>query len=260
MNWRKRLIVEPGKQIHLKRYDPADTLGIDSEDEIKDEQAESLKDLEHLQEKLYAEHKRALLIVLQGMDASGKDGTVKHVMSGVNPQGCSVTSFKQPAGAELDHDYLWRIHQAVPAAGKIGLFNRSHYEDVLVVRVHDLVPAKIWGRRYEQINNFEDMLTHNGVHILKFFLHISREEQGRRFHERQADAKKNWKFNPGDLTERKFWDSYVEAYEDALTRCSTKRAPWFIIPADHKWVRNLAISSIIVDELKSMKIVYPENQ
>jgi PPK2 family polyphosphate:nucleotide phosphotransferase len=211
-----------------------------------------------LQDVLYAEHKRSMLIVLQAMDAGGKDGTIKHVMSGVNPQGCIVTSFKQPTQHELDHDYLWRVHQAAPAKGMIGIFNRSHYEDVLVVRVHDLVPKDVWSKRYDQINAFEELLAESGTVIVKFFLHISKEEQRRRFDERNKDPNKNWKSSDADERERKFWDEYQDAYEDAIAKTSTKHAPWFVIPANEKWFRNLAVSHVLVKTLEDLNLQYPK--
>jgi PPK2 family polyphosphate:nucleotide phosphotransferase len=191
------------------------------------------------------------------MDTSGKDGTIKHVMTGVNPQGCRVTAFKQPTPDELDHDFLWRIHRAVPARGEIGIFNRSHYEDVVVVRVHGLAPRETWRARYDQINAFERMLTRNGVVILKFFLHISRDEQRERLQARLDDPAKNWKFSEGDLAERARWDQYVAAYEDAISRCTTEWAPWRIIPADRKWVRNAAVAHTIIETLEALKMRWP---
>jgi PPK2 family polyphosphate:nucleotide phosphotransferase len=211
-----------------------------------------------MQNVLYAESRRSVLIVLQGIDAGGKDGTIRHVMSGLNPQGVSVTSFKVPEGEEKRHDYLWRVHRAVPEWGKIGIFNRSHYEDVLVVRVHNLVPKSVWSQRYDQINDFERMLTENGVHILKFLLLISKDEQARRFKARLADKTKNWKFSPADTKERKFWDDYMRAYEDVLTKCSTDYAPWHVVPANHKWFRNLAVAQVICEEMTAMKLKYPK--
>jgi PPK2 family polyphosphate:nucleotide phosphotransferase len=196
--------------------------------------------------------------VLQGMDASGKDGTIKHVMSGVNPQGCSVTSFKQPGSTELDHDFLWRIHVAVPPKGAIGIFNRSHYEDVLVARVHNLVPPEVWKKRYQQINNFEEMLVENNVQIVKFFLHMSSTEQKKRFDQRMEDRRKNWKFSASDYKEREFWSEYQTAYRDALGKCSTAHAPWYVIPSDHKWFRNFAVAEIVVETLESFKMRYPK--
>ena len=211
-----------------------------------------------LQEVLYAQRKHALLIVLQAIDAGGKDGTIRTVMRGVNPQGCSVTSFKAPNSEELGHDFLWRVHKAIPSKGQIGIFNRSHYEDVLIVRVHELVPKSLWSLRYAHINDFERMLTDHGVTILKFFLHISKDEQKRRFQARLADRDKLWKVNPLDFEERKKWDDYVAAFEDAMTKCSTKWAPWYIIPSNKKWYRNLVISGIIVEALEGLKMEYPE--
>jgi PPK2 family polyphosphate:nucleotide phosphotransferase len=213
-----------------------------------------LRELQHL---LYADRRHSLLIVLQALDAGGKDGTIRHVMSGVNPQGCEVTSFKAPSHEDLDHDFLWRVHHAVPRRGDIGIFNRSHYEDVLVVRVHKIVPKSVWPERYEQINDFEKMLTANGVTILKFFLHISKDEQLRRFQSRLSDPAKNWKLSLPDFSEREHWDEYMEAYEDALTKCSTKNAPWYVIPSNQKWFRNYAISCIVIEALERMKLKFP---
>ena len=192
------------------------------------------------------------------MDAAGKDGTIKHVMSGVNPQGCAVTSFKQPSAIELAHDFLWRIHAAVPAKGAIGIFNRSHYEDVLIARVHKLAPKPVWQARYGEINAFQEMLSENGVHIVKFFLHISKAEQERRFEERLNDKNKNWKASAADFKERQFWDDYQTAYEDAIAKCSTKRAPWYVIPSDHKWFRNFAVAEIVIQTLHSLKMKFPK--
>src|ERR1022692_2733113 len=210
----RELIVKPGSNIKLHKFDPGDTYGYDK-DSCDDHLAKNLKRLSVLQYMLYAEAKRSVLVVLQGIDAGGKDGTIKHVMSGLNPQGVTVTSFKVPEGEEKRHDYLWRIHQAVPEWGKIGIFNRSHYEDVLVVRVHDLVPKKVWSRRYEQINDFERRLASNGTQILKFFLHISKEEQLQRFKQRLDDPSRQWKISEADYAEREYWDDYKRAYEDA---------------------------------------------
>jgi PPK2 family polyphosphate:nucleotide phosphotransferase len=207
---------------------------------------------------LYAEARRSLLVVLQGIDAGGKDGTIKHVMSGLNPQGVDVTSFKVPEGAEKRHDYLWRIHQAVPEWGKIGIFNRSHYEDVLVVRVHGLAPKPVWSKRFDQINEFERMLSASGVRIVKFLLYISKDEQAARFRDRLDHKSKNWKFSPADLQEREFWNDYTAAYEDMLRKCSTKFAPWYLIPANHKWFRNLAVSQILRDTLDRMDLKFPK--
>ena len=259
MDFSRKLIVPPDKKTKLSKYDPADTLGHDDQEECEAKLDKAIKRLDDLQNLLYAEKKRALLIVLQGMDASGKDGTVRHVMAGVNPQGCSVTSFKVPNSEDLAHDFLWRIHKAVPERGVIGIFNRSHYEDVLVVRVHKLVPKEIWKARYAEINRFERNLDENGVKILKFFLHISKEEQEKRFQERLHDPRKKWKYSKADPKERKHWDDYVTAYEAVLSRCSTEYAPWFIIPANHKWFRNLAISRILVETLEDFDMHYPKS-
>jgi PPK2 family polyphosphate:nucleotide phosphotransferase len=251
------LKVSPNGKFKLKSRDAADTAGVSKAHAAKSV-AHHIERLAALHDLLYAEHARSLLIILQGMDASGKDGSIKHVMSGVNPQGCNVVSFKQPSVRELDHDFLWRVHAAVPGKGEIGIFNRSHYEDVLIARVHKLVPRDIWQERYDQINAFEKILSENNVHILKFFLHISSEEQRRRFDERLADPRKNWKFSDSDLKEREFWDNYQLAYEDALAKCSTRRAPWFVVPSDHKWFRNHAIAEIIIQTLESLRMKFPK--
>ena len=256
-NFTKELMVQPGKKVKLHKYDADDTLGREKDDNAKRSLEKALKRVGELQYLLYAEKKHALLLVLQGMDTAGKDGTIRHVMSGVNPQGCRVTSFKVPSAEEAEHDFLWRIHKAVPEKGEIGIFNRSHYEDVLVVRVHDLVPKEVWSKRYDEINTFEAYLAANDVRILKFFLHISKDEQKKRMMERIDDRNKRWKISEADFKERKFWDDYVAAYEDALTRCSTKEAPWFIIPANKKWFRNLAISHIVAETLEGLKMKFP---
>jgi PPK2 family polyphosphate:nucleotide phosphotransferase len=253
----RELIVKPGKKFRLSKVDPADTHGV-QKPEAEARLPKHLAELAELQTVLYAESRRSVLIVLQGIDASGKDGTIRHVMTGLNPQGVEVTSFKVPEGEEKRHDYLWRIHNAVPEWGKIGIFNRSHYEEVLVVRVHDLVSKSVWSRRYDEINDFERMLSHAGVHILKFFLWISKEEQAKRFDARLEDPQKNWKFDPGDLKERAHWNEYIAAFNDALTNCSTDYAPWYVIPANHKWFRNLAVAQIVRDELRAMKLKYPK--
>lgn len=210
-----------------------------------------------LQERLYADGRHGLLVVLQGMDASGKDGTVRHVFAGVNPQGIRVQSFKQPTPEEAAHDFLWRVHAAVPPHGVIGVFNRSHYEDVLVSRVHGRIPESVWRRRYREINDFERLLVDSGVTILKFCLRISRAEQHRRFERRLHDPEKFWKFSPADLREREFWDSYRRAYADMLAACSTEWAPWVVVPADHKWYRNLVVARAVVEALEGMDLRYP---
>jgi PPK2 family polyphosphate:nucleotide phosphotransferase len=257
-NFTKELIVTPGKKVKLSKSDPDETLGWEKSQATKVSLAKALERLDGLQYLLYAERKRSLLIVLQGLDAGGKDGTIRSVMSGVNPQGCRVTSFKTPSAEEAAHDYLWRAHIAVPEYGDIGIFNRSHYEDVLVVRVHELVPKEVWSKRYDQINHFEKILTQNNVKILKFFLHISKDEQKKRLMERIDEPNKRWKISEADFNERKFWDDYTKAYEDALERCSTDEAPWYIVPSNKKWFRNLAVSHIIVETLQNMHMEFPK--
>lgn len=254
----KQPLVPPAdKKVRLKDYDPAYSGKYKNEHEIEGELTKDLEKLSGLQDLLYAENERSLLIVLQGIDTGGKDGTVRHVFRGLNPQGVQVTSFKQPSAEELSHDFLWRIHEHVPPKGHIGVFNRSHYEDVLVVRVHNLVSKKIWKERYDQINRFEEMLTEHHVTILKFFLYISKDEQKHRLEERQHDPKKQWKFAEGDLAERKLWDDYIDAYEDMLTKCNTDYAPWYVIPSNHKWYRNLVVTRAIVETMEDMKLKYP---
>jgi len=256
-NLARELIVTPGSKIKLAHFDPASTFGFKKESSAGHLE-KNLERLAVLQYLLYAEGRRALLVVLQGIDAGGKDGTIRHVMSGLNPQGVDVTPFKVPEGAEKRHDYLWRVHNAVPEHGKIGIFNRSHYEDVLVVRVHGLQPKSVWSKRFDQINDFERMLSENGVTIVKFLLYIGKEEQAARFRERIADRTKNWKFSPADIKEREYWDDYIVAYEDMLRRCSTKHAPWYVIPANHKWFRNLAVSQIVRETLEGMNLKFPK--
>ena len=252
----RELIVRPGSRIKLADIDPGDTHGVKKE-EATDHLSKNLERLSVLQYMLYAEAQRSLLVVLQGIDAGGKDGTIRHVMSGLNPQAVKVAAFKVPEGPEKRHDYLWRVHEAVPECGQLGIFNRSHYEDVLVVRVHGLVPKPVWQKRYRQINDFERMLCENKVRIVKFLLYIDKKEQARRFRERLEDKSKNWKFSPADVKEREYWDQYIGAYEDMLRKCSTKNAPWYVIPANKKWFRNLAVSQIMRDELEAMKLKYP---
>ncbi|MGC4108501.1 MAG: polyphosphate kinase 2 family protein [Thermomicrobiales bacterium] len=210
------------------------------------------------QERLWAEHKQSLLVILQATDTGGKDGTIRHVFEGVNPQGVVVTSFKQPTAEELDHDYLWRIHQHTPGKGEIAIFNRSQYEDVLVVRVHDIVPKKVWKKRYEQINAFEERLSETGTTIVKIFLHISKEEQKERLQARLDDPDKRWKFNPSDLVDRGYWDAFQDAYTDMLEQCSTDFAPWYVIPADRKWYRNVVVAAIVADALEKMDPQFPK--
>jgi len=251
--------IKLGDQIDLSKWDPRDKSEFDGGKKagIKATQPLNAR-LEALQELLYAESKHKVLIVLQARDAGGKDGTIRHVFDGVNPQGVKVASFKQPTSVELAHDYLWRIHPHTPASGEMAIFNRSHYEDVLVVRVHDLVPEKVWRRRYDHINAFEKMLADEGTTILKFYLHISKEEQKARLQARLDEPHKRWKFSSADLAERKLWDAYTEAFEEMLSRTSTDYAPWHIIPADRKWYRNYVISRILVDTLDGLKMRYPQ--
>ncbi len=250
--------VNSNATIKLEEWDPDDTSEFDQGKNAGSEKATQMSmELEKLQELLYAEQKRKILIVLQGMDTSGKDGVIRHVFDGVNPQGVRVASFKVPTPIEISHDYLWRIHQQVPGNGEIVIFNRSHYEDVLIVRVHQLVPENVWSKRYEQILAFEKMLIDEGCIILKFFLHISKDEQKRRLLARIEDASKNWKFNVDDIKERKLWSEYEKAYEDVLNKTSREWAPWFIVPSNRKWYRNLVIGEIIVQALKSLDMQYP---
>jgi PPK2 family polyphosphate:nucleotide phosphotransferase len=262
-------IVLPGQKISLhKDYDPtykADNLTkTDAENLLK----QGIEQLETYQDILYAQNTYALLIIFQAMDAAGKDGTIKHVMSGINPQGCEVFSFKTPSSEELDHDYLWRCFKALPERGRIGIFNRSYYEEVLVARVHpeilerqqlplDMKDKHIWKRRFEEINNFEKYLVNNGIVILKFFLNVSKEEQKQRFLKRIERPEKNWKFSASDAKERAFWDDYMKAYEDVFNHTSTEWAPWHIVPADHKWFTHIAVATTICDKLKGLNLKYP---
>ncbi len=250
-------LVKPGKHINLARFDTADHGRFASKEEAEPVIEKNLHKFHKLQELLYAQSRYSLLIVFQAMDTGGKDGAIKHVFSGINPQGCQVTSFKQPSHLELAHDFLWRIHAAAPPKGMIGIFNRSHYESVLVERVHELVPKKVWMRRYDLINQFEKLLASEGTTIIKFFLHISKEEQKNRLQSRLDDKKKHWKFDPNDLNERKLWDEYQSAYQDAVQKCSTDFAPWYIVPADHKWFRNWVISDTIVRTLGKLPLKFP---
>ena len=252
------MLVKPGTKVSLKDYDPDDTGHYRSEEEAQGPLGELLHDLARLQNLFYADRRWALLVILQGMDASGKDGTVKHVMSGLNPLGVRVFAFKVPSEEELRHDFLWRVHMVTPGRGDIGIFNRSHYEDVLVVRVHQLVPRKVWKKRYKQINEFEEILARNNTVLVKFFLHISKDEQKKRLEERLQDPSHSWKFSRRDVEERRFWSDYQEAYEDALRKCSTEWAPWHIVPANHKWYRNLVVAQTLVETLHELKLRYPE--
>jgi PPK2 family polyphosphate:nucleotide phosphotransferase len=254
----ERLRLIPGKRVRLAKIDTDDTLGLPGKEESVKALEKHVERIAEIQERLYAEGKRALLVVFQALDAGGKDGTTRAVFRGVNPQGVRVVGFKAPSAEELAHDYLWRIHHAVPRRGEIGIFNRSHYEDVLVVRVDSLVPEDVWSARYDQINAFERHLVDNGTQILKFFLHISRDEQAERLRERVTDPAKRWKFSPDDLRKRVQWDDYQRAYEEALRRCTTEHAPWHVIPGDRNWVRNLAVSAIVRAKLEEMDPQYPQ--
>jgi PPK2 family polyphosphate:nucleotide phosphotransferase len=252
----QRLLVRPDSKVRLADFDPDESFGWDKAEAAAQLQA-NLGRLSVLQQLLYAESRRAVLVVLQGIDAGGKDGTIRHVMTGLNPQGVHVTSFKVPEGEERRHDYLWRVHKAVPEYGQIGIFNRSHYEEVLIVRVHNLVPEEVWSGRYDEINDFERMLSRNGTTIIKFLLWISKDEQLKRFRERVENRAKNWKFNEADLKERQHWDEYMKAYDAVLRKCSTAHAPWYVIPANRKWFRNLAVSQLLLDTMESMDLQLP---
>ena len=252
----KLTATEPGQPVKLEQWDPSEA-GDFTKQDAAPLSAENVQALDELAYRLYAENARSLLIVLQGMDTAGKDGVIRHVMAGINPQCAEVVPFKRPSDEELDHDFLWRIHQKVPPRGNIGIFNRSHYEDVLVVRVNNLVPQPVWEARYDAINHFEKLLTDGKMKVLKFYLHISQKEQLERLQARLDDPTKRWKFCKSDLDSRKQWDDYRQAYEDALTRCNTQHAPWHVIPADRKWFRNLAISTIIRYTLEEMDPQFP---
>jgi PPK2 family polyphosphate:nucleotide phosphotransferase len=261
--------ITKGSKFRLKDFDPADTNGVKSKKHAEKLLEQSSAMTSEMQEKLYAQDRWALLIIFQGMDAAGKDGAIKHVMSGVNPQGCDVHPFKTPTNEELDHDFLWRCQKVLPERGKIGIFNRSYYEEVLVVRVHPamlknerlpdaLVTKHIWNERYEDINAFERYLTRNGVMIRKFFFHISKEEQKKRFLERLEDSNKNWKFSMDDIKERGFWKDYQEAYEEMVQNTATKHAPWYVVPADNKWFTRLIVASAIVEALGQLDLAFPD--
>jgi PPK2 family polyphosphate:nucleotide phosphotransferase len=257
----ERYLVQPGSSVNLKKWDPADKSAFKgSKARGKAKILQLIARLETLQEMLYAEHKHKVLIVLQGMDTAGKDGVIRQVFEGVNPQGVQVASFKQPTPIELDHDYLWRAHQRVPVNGEITIFNRSYYEDVLAVRVHDLVPPEVWKRRYAQINEFESMLVEEGLTVLKFFLHIDPAEQKKRLQARLDEPHKRWKFNEMDLKERDLWADYTKAYEAVLSKTSTACAPWYIVPADSKGYRDLVIATLLVETLRGLKMHYPAPQ
>ncbi len=249
--------IEPGTQVDLDARASRDDGGLDK-DEGKDRFKALRKRLVELQELLYAEDKHSLLVVFQAMDAGGKDSTIRHVFGRVNPQGCRVASFKSPSTLEGAHDFLWRIHDQVPKRGMIRVFNRSHYEDVLIVRVKGFVPESVWSRRYEHINNFEKLLADEGTHILKFYLHISKDYQRERLQRRLDRPDKHWKFNPDDLSERQRWDAYRVAFEDAIGRCATGHAPWYVVPSERRWFRDLLVAQVIVDKLESLDMRYPE--
>ena len=249
--------VRPGEPITLADIDPNTSEHYKKKKDVEKQLEKQRDRLINLQERLYAENQRSLLIVLQAMDTGGKDGTIKHVFQGINPQGCRVWSFKKPSDEELSHDFLWRYHLRTPQRGMISIFNRSHYEDVLIVRVKQMVPEKVWRERYHTINQFEQMLSFNNVHIIKFFLHISENEQKRRLESRLEDPDKQWKFSSNDLKERQFWDDYQKAYEEAINNCSAAYAPWYVVPANNKWYRNLVIARTIADTLEAMNPQFP---
>ncbi|MFP5288062.1 MAG: polyphosphate kinase 2 family protein [Thermoanaerobaculia bacterium] len=256
----KRYRVEPGQRVRLAELDAGSTAAFDGKK--KDAESEAFpklnERLEELQELLWAERRHKVLVVLQGMDTSGKDGTIRHVFDGVNPQGVQVASFKAPTEEELGHDFLWRVHSKVPGRGEMVIFNRSHYEDVLVVRVQHLAPEEVWRPRYRQINDFERLLAETGTTILKFFLHIDKDEQKERLQARLDDPTKRWKFRKGDLDDRALWDDYVAAYEEALEKTSTEHAPWYVVPANKKWYRNLVVATVLVDTLEKLGMKHPE--
>jgi PPK2 family polyphosphate:nucleotide phosphotransferase len=273
MSWASKLAdpyrVDHGKKFRLKDYDPASTGHFHSKEHAQELLDKGINDMRELQDKLYANHEWAILIILQGIDAAGKDGLIKHVMSGVNPQGCEVHSFKQPSYEELNHDYMWRANRRLPERGHIGIFNRSYYEEVLVVRVHpdllkderipdELMGKNIWQERFEDISNAERYLTRNGVVIRKFFLNLSKGEQKRRFLQRLDNPEKNWKFSASDIRERKYWDDYMKAYEEMIAATSKKHAPWYVVPADNKWYTRLVVAAAIVDTLEELKLSYPK--
>ena len=265
-----KFLVPEGKKLHLKNYQTDFTGDYEDKKPAVKDLAKNIERMTELQNILYAQNRHALLIIFQAMDAAGKDSAIKHVLSGLNPQGCEVTSFKQPSSEELDHDYLWRSMRKLPPRGQIGIFNRSYYEEVLVVRVHPEIlqmqqlPEKmkkdknIWKERFEQIRNFETYLADNGIHVLKFFLNVSKEEQKERFLERINRPEKNWKFSAADAKERGFWDDYMKAYQDAMQHTSTKDAPWYVVPADHKWFTRVVVSTVIVNKMESLNLQYPQ--
>lgn len=273
MSWASKLVkayrVEDGKKFQLKDFDPADTGHVHSKDQASKLLERGIAEMAELQDRLYAQDLWGVLLIFQGMDAGGKDGVIKHVMSGVNPEGCQVYSFKQPSNEELNHDYLWRTMQRVPERGRIGIFNRSYYEEVLVVRVHpqvfkkerippSLITKNMWKERFEDINHFERYLTRNGIVIRKFFLNLSKKEQKKRFLARLDEPEKNWKFSAADIHEREFWDDYMEAYEDMIVHTASKHAPWYAVPADNKWFTRVVVAAAVVDTLESLKLGYPK--
>jgi PPK2 family polyphosphate:nucleotide phosphotransferase len=257
MDYRKEFRVDPGDKLRMKKLDPAYKGKHISEAEAKQDTENYRQKLGRQQAVLYAEHKLSILVVLQALDAGGKDGTVNHVFSALNPQGVRVAAFKQPSPVELAHDFLWRVHPHAPARGEIAIFNRSHYEDVLVTRVHKLIDKATWTERYQRIRDFEALLVENGTTILKFFLHISKEEQLQRFAQRLDDPARNWKISESDYSERALWDDYIEAFEDAIRATSTREAPWYVIPSNHKWFRNLAVSQIMADTMADLGLAFP---
>jgi PPK2 family polyphosphate:nucleotide phosphotransferase len=254
----RRLRVEPGSSTRLEKRDPGERAGAPDKEKGLARLAELTERLGQLHDRLWAEASRAVLLVLQGMDASGKDGTIRHVLTGLNPQGCRIVSFRTPTASELAHDYLWRIHAACPARGELGIFDRSHYEDVIAARVRSLVPKRVWKRRYEHIRCFERLLVDEGTQVVKVFLNVSRDEQRRRLQERLDDPEKRWKFRLGDLDDRRLWDDYQAAYEEAIRETSTDWAPWYVVPADHNWSRNLAVAEILVATLERLHPRLPE--
>jgi PPK2 family polyphosphate:nucleotide phosphotransferase len=265
----KRFLVGDGANFRLKDFDPAETLGLKSKEHARETLEHGIARLCELQEKLFAQDRWAILVVLQAMDAAGKDSTIKHVMSGLNPQGCRVTSFKEPSAEDLDHDFLWRATRSLPERGRIGIFNRSYYEEVLIVRIHPeilsreklpahLVSGKIWQERFEDINAYEQYLSRNGIVVLKFFLNVSKKEQKRRFLERMDEPEKNWKFSASDTLERQHWDEYMSAYEEMIRNTSTKCAPWYVVPADHKWFTRVVVAEALVQALETLDLKFPQ--
>jgi PPK2 family polyphosphate:nucleotide phosphotransferase len=258
MNYRKEFSIKTDEAVNLNNYDPDFTDNQETKKSALRKMGDLKTQMNELQFSLYAEQKRSLLICLQGLDAAGKDGVIRHVIGLLNPMGCRVVSFKQPTAEELAHDFLWRIGLQTPKRGEVVVFNRSQYEDVLIVRVHNLVPKKVWSKRFKQINEFEQLLADNGTHILKFFIHISKEEQLSRFEQRLEDPGRRWKISDADYSERVFWEDYKKAYEDVLSKCSTADSPWFVIPSNHKWFRDLVITKIIIETLQKLHIEIPK--